>query len=77
MSDTAVNSTITDAVTQTNTLVVGAAPAMAMASLYQSLANSIAMASMNAVFAQQQANIAHQTATIQGVRLLLSLGERF
>jgi hypothetical protein len=46
---------------------------MAMASLYQNLANSVAMASMNAVYAQQQANMAHQAATVQGVALLLSI----
>jgi hypothetical protein len=67
---------VTDAVAQTNLLVVGTAPAMAMASLYQTLANSIALASMNAVYAQQQANIAHQAATAQSVHLLLSLGEQ-
>ena len=65
----------TDAVTQTDLLVVGTAPAVAMASLYQTLANSVALASMNAVYAQQQANIVHQAATTQGIALLLSLGQ--
>lgn len=64
---------ITDAVTQTNVIVLGQAPAMAVASLYQTLANSIAMASLNAVFAQQQTNILHQTATTEEVIRLLSL----
>ena len=73
MANNAVNPMITDAVTQTNVLVVGTAPAVAMASLYQSLANSVAMASMNAVYAQQQANMVHQAATAQGISLLLSL----
>lgn len=75
MTEEQVNPVVTDAVTQTNLLVLGTAPAMAMASLYQTLANSIAMASMNAVYAQQQAQIAHQAATTQGVALLLSLGK--
>jgi Killing trait. len=75
MAEEQVNTVATDAVTQTNLLVLGTAPAMAMASLYQTLANSLAMASMNAVHAQQQANIAHQAATAQGVALLLSLGK--
>lgn len=75
MTEEQVNSVVTDAVTQTNLLVLGTAPAMAMASLYQTLANSIAMASMNAVHAQQQAHIAHQAATTQGVALLLSIGK--
>jgi hypothetical protein len=56
-------------------MVVAASPAVAMASLYQTLANNIAMASLNAVYAQQQANIAHQAATAQSVALLLSLGK--
>lgn len=64
---------VTDAVTQTNLLVVGTAPAMAMASLYQTLANSVAMAAMNAVYAQQQANMAHQAATVKGISVLLSI----
>jgi hypothetical protein len=73
MDEDKVNPMVTDAVTQTNLLVVGTAPAMAMASLYQTLANSLAMAAMNAVYAQQQANIAHQTATLQGIAKLLSI----
>lgn len=73
MAEEQVNPAITDAVTQTNVAVLGAAPAVAMANLYQTLANSIAMASMNAVYAQQQANMAHQAATVQGVALLLSI----
>ena len=75
MEHDSVEPMITDAVTQTNLLVVGTAPAVAMASLYQTLANSIAMASINAVYAQQQANMAHQAATAQSVALLLSLGK--
>ena len=67
-----VNDQVTDAVTQNNVSVVGTAPAMAMGSLYQSLANSVAMASMNAVFAQQQANMLHQAATAQSVAKLLA-----
>ena len=58
---------ITDAVTQTNVKVVGESPAMAMASLYVTMANSVAMASMNAVYAQQQANMVHQASTARSV----------
>jgi hypothetical protein len=76
MPEDTVNSIITDAVTQTNTLTVGLAPAMAAGSLYQSVASTFAMMAINAVFAQQQANMAHQAATIQGVALLLSVGNR-
>jgi Killing trait len=68
-----VNAQITDAITQTNVKVLGEAPAVALASLYQTIGNSIAMAAANAVFAQQQANILYQTATTLGVAKLLSL----
>lgn len=72
MTDTAVNSQITDAVTQANVKVLGDAPAMAMGSLYQTIGNSIAMAAANAVYAQQQANITYQAATTLGVTKLFS-----
>jgi len=75
MADETVNPAVTDAVTQTSVLVVGTAPALAMASLYQTMANSLAMAALNAVHAQQQANIVHQAATAQGIALLLSIGK--
>jgi len=67
-----VDYTISDAVTQINALVVGAAPAVSTASQYQTLANSFAMASLNAVFAQQQANIVHQTSTVEAVIRILA-----
>jgi len=67
---------VTDAITQTNAIVIGTGPAMALANLYQTLANSFAMASLNAVFAQQQTNIVHQVATVEEVIRLLSLEVR-
>jgi hypothetical protein len=73
MSMETVNSMVSDAVTQADVIVVGAAPPMAMASLYQTLANAVAMATINAVYAQQQANIIHQAATAMEVAYLLSL----
>lgn len=75
MAEDKVNPMVTDAVTLTNVLVVGTAPAMAMASLYQTLANSIAMASINAVYAQQQASMSYQAATAEAIARLLSLGK--
>ena len=63
-------------VNETSVEVLAAAPAMALGSLYQTLANSIALASLNAVNAQQQMNMAQQTATAEGVALLLSIGKR-
>ncbi len=69
---TTVNGQITDAITQTNVSVLGAAPAVAMGNLYQTISNSVAMAAANAVYAQQQANVTYQTASTVGVQALLS-----
>jgi hypothetical protein len=70
-----VNSQITEADARTNMMNLGQAPAMALGSLYQTIGNSLAMAAANAVYSQQQANIANQAATTKGVALLLSLGK--
>jgi len=69
---TAVNDQITDSVTQANVKVTGEAPAMALASLYQSMAQSLGIAFANAVSGQQQAAILAQAATTQGVMQLYS-----
>lgn len=49
-----VNEQITDAVTQTNVKVVAESPAMAMSTIYQSMAQATAILFQNAVSAQQQ-----------------------
>lgn len=67
---TSVNNQITDAVTQTNVKVVGDAPAMAMGNLYQTIGSSVAMAAANAVYAQQQANVVFQAASVMGITAL-------
>ena len=54
---TPVNGQITDAVTQANVKVLGDAPAMAMGSIFQSLAHSTGILYENAVSAQQQLGI--------------------
>ncbi len=64
---------VTDAVTTTNVQVVGDASPMAIGSLYQTVGNSFAMATDNAVTAQQQANLTHQSVSTKGVTKLLSL----
>ncbi|WP_434657854.1 RebB family R body protein [Chromobacterium violaceum] len=69
---TAVNSQITDAVTQSNVKVVGEAPAMAMGSIYQSLAHSSGILFENAVSAQQQTALAQAVANM-GVMQVYSL----
>lgn len=50
--NTAVNSQITDAVTQANVKVLGEAPAQSMALIYQTMAHSISLAMENAQQAQ-------------------------
>lgn len=68
-----VNSQITDAVTQTNVKVVAEAPAMAMGSIYQTMAHSTGILFENAVSAQQQQNTLAQAAANQGVMQIYSL----
>ncbi|TBR40266.1 R body protein RebB-like protein [Dyella terrae] len=68
-----VNSQITDAVTQTNVKVVAEAPAMAMGSIYQTMAHSTGILFENAVSSQQQQNTLAQAAANQGVMQIYSL----
>jgi hypothetical protein len=70
---TAVNSQITDSVTQANTQVLGTAPAVAMGNLYQATAQALANAAHNATTSQQQTNITAQAATTMGVTTLYSI----
>ncbi|MCF6459137.1 RebB family R body protein [Pseudoalteromonas sp. MMG024] len=70
---TAVNSQITDSVTQANVQVLGDAPAVAMGNLFQATSQALANAAHNATTAQQQANITAQAATTMGVNLLYSI----
>jgi hypothetical protein len=70
---TAVNSQITDSVTQANVQVLGTSPAIAMGNLYQATAQALANAAHNATLAQQQMYVTAQAATTMGVSLLYSL----
>ncbi|AWV08577.1 RebB family R body protein [Marilutibacter maris] len=70
---TAVNDQITDAVTQSNVKVVGEAPAIAMSSIYQTMAHSTGILFENAVSAQQQQNTLSQAASNQGVMQIYTL----
>jgi hypothetical protein len=67
---TAVNSQITDSVTQADVQVLGVAAATALANLYQATAQALANAAHNATNAQQQLNITAQAATASGVALI-------
>ena len=69
---TTVNPQITDAVTQTNLKVLGESPAMAMSSVYQSLAHSVGILMENAVNQQQQSSVLSQAVTTQCVATILS-----
>lgn len=57
---TAVNSQITDAVTQANISVVAQSPAVAMSTIYQAMAHSVAVLFANAVAQQQMGAVAAQ-----------------
>lgn len=73
MSNTHVSEQVTDAVTQANVKVVAESPAMAMGTIYQSLAHSTGMMFENSVNAQNQQNIMSQAATTQGVMQIYSV----
>jgi hypothetical protein len=53
---TLVNGQITDAVTQSEVMVLGSAPSMAIGALYQVTAQAIALSMQNAVANQQAMN---------------------
>jgi hypothetical protein len=69
---TAVNSQITDAVTQANVNVLGDAAAVATGNLYQACAQALSNAAHNATNSQQQSYVTAQAATTMGVATLLS-----
>jgi hypothetical protein len=70
---TAVNSQITDSVTQANTKVLGDAPAIAMGNLFQASAQALGNAAHNATSAMQQSNVTAQAATTMGVATLYAI----
>ncbi len=70
---TSVNDQITDSITQAGVKVLGDAPAVAMANLYQATAQALANAAHNATNAQQQSYVTAQAATVQGVATLYSI----
>lgn len=70
---TAVNSQITDAITQANVKVIAESPAMAMGWMYQSLAHSTGLLFENAVSTQAEQTIRAQAAANQGVIQIYSV----
>ena len=74
-TDTAVNSQITDAVTQTNVKVLGEAPAQAMALVYQTMAHSISLAMQNAMQAQGGLQQVGNAVTSSAVKMILEVSK--
>lgn len=72
---TAVNSQITDAVTQTNVKVVAEAPAQAIASLYQVASHSAGLSMQNAVQSQQSLNQISTAVVSKAATLIMAIGE--
>ncbi|MCE4554588.1 RebB family R body protein [Pelomonas cellulosilytica] len=70
---TAVNSQITDAVSQVNTKVLGDAPAIAMGNLFVASSQALSNAAHNATNNQQQSYVTMQAATTQGVATLYAI----
>ena len=70
---TAVNSQITDSVTQTNVKVVAEAPAQAIASLYQVGSHSAGLALQNAVYSQQALNQVSTAVVSKAVALIMAI----
>jgi len=68
---TAVNSQITDAITQSDLQVLGDAPSVAMGTLYQATAQALGLAAHNAATHQQNANILAHAVTTRCVSVLL------
>ncbi len=66
-----VNSPITDAVTQSNLMATGMAPAHSMGTLYQTIAQSTGTAAQNAVSNQQNVNSMSLAALSQNIQLIM------
>jgi dihydroxyacetone kinase-like predicted kinase len=71
---TAINSQITDSITQANVHALGNVSAVAVSLLYQAAAQALANAAHSATGAQQQGYVMAQAATTRGVATLLSPG---
>jgi hypothetical protein len=70
---TAVNSQITDSISQVNTKVLGESPAMAMGNFFVATSQALSNAAHNATTNQQQATITSQTANTTGLTTLYSM----
>lgn len=75
--ETAVNSQITDAVTQNNVKVLAEAPAQAMALVYQTAAHSISLAMENAQQAQGGLQQIGNAVTSAAVTMIINSAKKF
>lgn len=66
-----VASQITDAVTQSNVMATGLAPAHSLATLYQTVSQSIGTSTQNAVSNQQNVNSMNLAALSQNIQMIL------
>lgn len=73
MDPTLVNGQITDSITQANVKVLGDAPAQALGTVYQTMAQAIGLSMQNAVANQQNGSTIDTGVTTQGVNLLYSM----
>ena len=71
--DTALNSQITDAVTQANVTVLADSHALSLSNLYQMISQSLGLSAQNAGMSQQRYSIIHQASTTQGVNLIYAV----
>ncbi|MBE7637842.1 hypothetical protein GUA87_13380 [Sneathiella sp. P13V-1] len=71
-----VNSQITDAVTQSNMVLTGLAPAHSMGTLYQTMAHTVGTSWQNAVSNQQNVNTVNLAALAQNLQLILQPQQR-
>ncbi len=70
---TAVNSQITDSISQVNAKVLGDSPAVAMGNLFVATGQALSNAAHNATNNQQQSYVTMQASTTQGIATLLSV----
>ena len=67
---TAINSQVTDSITQVNTKVLGDSPAMAMGNFMVATSQALSNAAHNATSGQYNTTITAQAATTQGISTL-------
>ena len=70
---TALNTQITDSITQVNTKVLGDAPAVATGNLYIATSQALSNAAHNATGNQQNSYVTMQASTTQAVATLLAV----